>query len=64
MERKELFSEKEAKNIAKEFNDVLKKLAEAFSKLAEEGIAHESWPCPKEGRLVVQLFKEEVEEEF
>jgi hypothetical protein len=42
----------------------LKKLAEAFSKLAEEGIAHESRFSPKEGKLVVQLFEEEVEEEF
>ncbi len=61
---KEGFSEDEAKKIAKEFHDVLKKLAEALSKLAEHGIAHESRFSPKEGKLVVQLFKEEVEEEF
>ena len=61
---KDVFGEDAAKKIAKEFTDVLKKLAEAFSKLAEDGIAHESRFSPKEGRLVVQLFKEEIEEEF
>lgn len=59
-----MFSEDEAKKIAKEFKDVLKKLAEAFSKLAEDGIAHESRFSPKEGKLVVRLFKEEIEEKF
>ena len=62
MKRNEIFSEDEARKIGKEFEAVLKKLAEAFSKLAELGIAHESLFSPKEGKLIVQLFKEEVDE--
>ena len=55
---KEIFDEEDAKKIAKEFSSVLKKLGEAFSKLAEVGIAHESRFLPKEGKLTVRLFKE------
>ena len=56
---KEIFNEEDAKKIAKEFSPVLRKLGEAFSKLAEVGIAHESSFLPKEGKLTVRLFKED-----
>ncbi len=63
MEQK-VFSEEEATMIAKEFDGVLKKLGKALSKLAEAGIAHESSFYPKQGKLVVRLFREETKEEF
>lgn len=63
MGTKEIFDDEEAEKIAKEFGDVLKRLGEAFAKLAEVGIAHESRFSPKEGTLTIRLFRE-VEDQF